>query len=57
VIGSKAYAKDELSMKKLFLEAMQREHKRGADYTKTAIYQTPIRTDLKSGKSKGNVID
>lgn len=57
VIGSKAYAKDELSMKKLFLEAMQREHKRGADYTKIANYQTPIRTDIKSGKSKGNAID
>lgn len=57
VIGSKAYAKEELSMKKLFLEAMQREYKRGIDYTKVANYQTPIRTDIKSGKSKGNIID
>jgi hypothetical protein len=44
-------------MKKLFLEAMLREHNRGVDYTKIANYQTPIRTDIKTGKSKGNVID
>ena len=57
VIGDKSYAKKQKNMQKLFLEAMQRENKGFVDYAKNANYQTPIRTDIKTGRSKGNAID
>jgi arylsulfatase A-like enzyme len=57
VIGDKSYKAQQIEMKKLFLQAMNRERKADIAYAKIANYQTPIRTDIITGKSKHNAID
>jgi C1A family cysteine protease len=44
LIGDKAYAKEEVMMKKMFTEAMNREHVQYANYSKLADWHEPIST-------------
>lgn len=43
VVGDLQYTKDEASMKQLFTEAMEREHKQYEAFAKLANFQTPIK--------------
>ena len=56
VIGDKAYSKEETMMKKLFTEAMEREHKQYENYSKLANWQKPISTTPeKKGRKSGAI--
>ena len=56
VVGDKAYLKEEAMMKKLFTEAMEREHVQYENYSKLANWQTPISTTPeKKGRKAGAI--
>ena len=56
VIGNAAYSKDEATMKKLFVEAMEREHIQYENYNKLANWQKPISTTPeKKGRKTGSI--
>jgi len=56
VIGDIAYVKEEAQMKKLFTEAMEREHIQYGNYSKLANWQTPISTTPeKKGRKVGAI--
>ncbi len=46
VVGDKQFAKEEANMKRLFTEAMEREHQQYEAYAKLANYQTSIKKPL-----------
>ncbi|MEI8086171.1 MAG: sulfatase [Paludibacter sp.] len=56
VIGDKAYKNEEAMMKKLFKEAMVREHTQYVGYAKLANFQKPISTTPeKKGRKSGDI--
>lgn len=56
VIGDKAYAKDEAMMKKLYDQAMEREHVQCKAFNKLANWQKPISTNTeKKGRKMGSI--
>jgi arylsulfatase A-like enzyme len=57
IIGKPEYEQDQKQMEKLFQESMQREYKTCAEYSKIADFKTPIRTDIKTGKSNRNSVE
>ncbi len=57
VIDKPEYQQDQKIMEKLFIESMQREYKSCLEYEKIADFKTPIRTDLKTGKSNRNEVE
>ena len=57
VIDKPEYAEEQKRMEKLFLETMQREYRSCTDFAKIADFKTPIRTDIKTGKSNRNEVE
>jgi arylsulfatase A-like enzyme len=57
IIDKPEYLEDQKKMEKLFLETMQREYKSCLEFSKIADFKTPIRTDIKTGKSNRNEVE
>jgi arylsulfatase A-like enzyme len=57
IIDKPEYQKDQKEMEKLFLESLDREYKSCTEYSKIADFKTPVRTDIKTGKSNRNEVE
>jgi hypothetical protein len=57
IIDKPEYQKDQKEMEKLFMESLDREYKSCTEYSKIADFKTPIRTDIKTGKSNRNEVE